>query len=169
MDSVIYFHTACRCDGMVDVADSKSADGDIVWVRVPPPAPKRRESEQDSLLFGGQPSAGDDPLRSNAKGDSHPLSRSPHANLEFGSGLDCSGTPNGRALNCNGLRLFPFIHAGFRVLDRQGFVQSGLTYFIQKRENFTRISHTPKETANCSKNQSILPVKRLTRLFTCCA
>jgi len=25
---------------MVDVADSKSADGDIVWVRVPPPAPK---------------------------------------------------------------------------------------------------------------------------------
>ena len=24
---------------MVDVADSKSADGDIVWVRVPPPAP----------------------------------------------------------------------------------------------------------------------------------
>ena len=29
----------CRCDGMVDVADSKSADGDIVWVRVPPPAP----------------------------------------------------------------------------------------------------------------------------------
>lgn len=29
----------CRCDGMVDVADSKSADGDIVWVRVPPQAP----------------------------------------------------------------------------------------------------------------------------------
>ena len=25
----------CRCDGMVDVADSKSADGDIVWGRVP--------------------------------------------------------------------------------------------------------------------------------------
>ena len=30
----------CRCDGMVDVADSKSAGGDSVWVRVPPPAPK---------------------------------------------------------------------------------------------------------------------------------
>ena len=29
----------CRCDGMVDVADSKSAGGDTVWVRVPPPAP----------------------------------------------------------------------------------------------------------------------------------
>jgi hypothetical protein len=32
----------CRCDGMVDVADSKSADGDIVWVRVPPPAPSSK-------------------------------------------------------------------------------------------------------------------------------
>ena len=32
-----------RCDGMVDVADSKSADGDIVWVRVPPPAPPRQK------------------------------------------------------------------------------------------------------------------------------
>ena len=31
----------CRCDGMVDVADSKSAGGDSVWVRVPPPAPWR--------------------------------------------------------------------------------------------------------------------------------
>ena len=28
---------------LVDVADSKSADGDIVWVRVPPPAPVRRK------------------------------------------------------------------------------------------------------------------------------
>ncbi len=28
---------------MVDVADSKSADGDIVWVRVPPPAPRGRK------------------------------------------------------------------------------------------------------------------------------
>ena len=25
---------------LVDVADSKSADGNIMWVRVPPPAPK---------------------------------------------------------------------------------------------------------------------------------
>ena len=36
----------CRCDGMVDVADSKSAGGDSVWVRVPPPAPKR-EAKKD--------------------------------------------------------------------------------------------------------------------------
>ena len=28
-----------RCDGMVDVTDSKSVGGDTVWVRVPPPAP----------------------------------------------------------------------------------------------------------------------------------
>ena len=33
----------CRCDGMVDVADSKSAGGDSVWVRVPPPAPLRND------------------------------------------------------------------------------------------------------------------------------
>ena len=25
---------------LADVTDSKSVDGDIVWVRVPPPAPK---------------------------------------------------------------------------------------------------------------------------------
>ena len=31
---------------MVDVADSKSAGGDSVWVRVPPPAPKR-EAKKD--------------------------------------------------------------------------------------------------------------------------
>ena len=35
---------ACRCDGMVDVADSKSADGNIVWVRVPPPAPRQKNA-----------------------------------------------------------------------------------------------------------------------------
>ena len=29
---------------MVDVADSKSADGDIVWVRVPPPAPRQNKA-----------------------------------------------------------------------------------------------------------------------------
>ena len=27
---------------LVDVADSKSADGNIMWVRVPPPAPKQK-------------------------------------------------------------------------------------------------------------------------------
>ena len=37
--SDIIGNVKCRCDGMVDVADSKSAGGDSVWVRVPPPAP----------------------------------------------------------------------------------------------------------------------------------
>ena len=39
---------------LADVTDSKSVDGDIVWVRVPPPAPTKRESHQRFLfcLFG---------------------------------------------------------------------------------------------------------------------
>ena len=39
---------------LADVTDSKSVDGDIVWVRVPPPAPTKRESRQRFLfcLFG---------------------------------------------------------------------------------------------------------------------
>ena len=36
---IIYNTMRCRCDGMVDVTDSKSVGGDTVWVRVPPPAP----------------------------------------------------------------------------------------------------------------------------------
>ena len=42
---------------------------------------------------GAAPSAQDDPLRSNAKGDSRPLSRSPHADPKVGSDLDCPGAP----------------------------------------------------------------------------
>lgn len=34
----------CRCGGMADATDSKSVDGDIVWVQVPPPAPLVPES-----------------------------------------------------------------------------------------------------------------------------
>ena len=41
----------CRCDGMVDVADSKSAGGDTVWVRVPPPAPNRNTIRQGGVPF----------------------------------------------------------------------------------------------------------------------
>ena len=37
--------------------------------------------------------ARDDPLRSNAKGASPPLSRSPHADLKAGSDLNCPGAP----------------------------------------------------------------------------
>ena len=35
-----------RCDGMVDVTDSKSVGGNIVWVRVPPPAPAQNPLKQ---------------------------------------------------------------------------------------------------------------------------
>ena len=31
---------------LADVTDSKSVDGDIVWVRVPPPAPKQYNPNQ---------------------------------------------------------------------------------------------------------------------------
>ena len=30
---------------LADVTDSKSVDGDIVWVRVPPPAPSKHEEK----------------------------------------------------------------------------------------------------------------------------
>ena len=36
----------CRCVGMVDEEDSKSFGGDIVWVRVPPPAPNQYNPNQ---------------------------------------------------------------------------------------------------------------------------
>ena len=39
----------CRCDGMVDVADSKSAGGDSVWVRVPPPAPSSEKLDTSAF------------------------------------------------------------------------------------------------------------------------
>ena len=90
-------HAICRCVGMVDEADSKSVASDGVWVRVPPPAPKRRESERDSLLFGGPPPAGNDPLRSNSwEGIPNPLPSPPHAKLISGSDLDCPGAPKRR-------------------------------------------------------------------------
>ena len=47
-----------RCDGMVDVADSKSAGGNSVWVRVPPPAPKReakKDIEDKTSVFSRLP------------------------------------------------------------------------------------------------------------------
>ena len=42
----------CRCDGMVDVADSKSAAGDSVPVRVRSPAPRAEDlRRRSSALF----------------------------------------------------------------------------------------------------------------------
>ena len=36
---------------LADVTDSKSVDGDIVWVRVPPPAPKRKSVHNSGRIF----------------------------------------------------------------------------------------------------------------------
>ena len=52
-ESVLYYKSTCRCDGMVDVADSKSAGGDSVWVRVPPPAPNQYNPNQIFLIGDG--------------------------------------------------------------------------------------------------------------------
>lgn len=40
----------CRSAGMVDGADSKSAEGNLMRVRVPPSAPKRNSVEPDSVV-----------------------------------------------------------------------------------------------------------------------
>ena len=45
-----------KCAGvmeLVDVADSKSADGDIVWVRVPPPAPSSETLDPSAFEASG--------------------------------------------------------------------------------------------------------------------
>ena len=78
---------------MVDVTDSKSVGGDTVWVRVPPPAPEKGKSCSDFPFSGAAPLARMDPLRSNAKEDSRPLSRSSHVDLKVGSDLNCLGAP----------------------------------------------------------------------------
>ena len=38
---------------LVDVTDSKSVGGDIVWVRVPPPAPNKNNPNQIFLIGDG--------------------------------------------------------------------------------------------------------------------
>ena len=64
-----------------------------VQVRPLLPAPEKGKSEQDFPFSGAAPVARDDPLRSNAKGASPPLSRSPHADLKAGSDLDRPSVP----------------------------------------------------------------------------
>ena len=41
LKDVVYYGSTCRCDGMVDVVDSKSTAGDSVPVRVRSPAPEK--------------------------------------------------------------------------------------------------------------------------------
>ena len=47
MDNVLYAGVM----ELADVTDSKSVDGDIVWVRVPPPAPKTGDTPKGYPLF----------------------------------------------------------------------------------------------------------------------
>ena len=78
-----------------------------VQVRPLLPAPEKGKSEQDFPFSGAAPSARMDPLRSNAKEDSRPLSRSSHADLKVGSDLDSSGAPrrkNSAPFRFRGLR-----------------------------------------------------------------
>ena len=42
----------CRRVGMADEADSKSVGGDVVWVQVPPPAPKQKGPANIFLFVG---------------------------------------------------------------------------------------------------------------------
>ena len=88
----------------------------VTWVRVPYGSPKKRESEQDSLFFGAAPPARDNPLRSNAKGDSHPLSRSPHADLSAGSDFKFTSSPKTKASPSGGAFVFDcFVPRGTRT------------------------------------------------------
>ena len=49
---VSFAKNICRSDGMVDVADSKSAEGNLMGVRVPPSAPK--QTSQTACFFVGE-------------------------------------------------------------------------------------------------------------------
>ena len=52
-ESVLYYKSTCRCDGMVDVVDSKSTASDGVPVRVRSPAPNQYNPNQIFLAGDG--------------------------------------------------------------------------------------------------------------------
>ena len=52
-ESVLYCKSTCRCDGMVDVVDSKSTASDGVPVRVRSPAPDKDNPNQIFLVGDG--------------------------------------------------------------------------------------------------------------------
>ena len=74
-----------------------------VQVQVLLPAPEKGHPK-GCPFSGAAPSARKDPLRSNAKEDSRPLSRSSHADLRVDSDLDCPGAPrrNKAIRSCGG-------------------------------------------------------------------
>ena len=110
---------------MVDVADSKSADGDIVWVRVPPPAPRQKNSVP--FRFRGLRKS-----RENCtSAESFFLSETgvsrgtPVSVITAGSDLDCSGAPRQKKL------------AAFRFpgSENPGKLHSAPSFFLSKSED----------------------------------
>ncbi len=44
-----YNDIACMCGGMVDAPDSKSGEGNFMWVQVPPHAPNGEETRRNRV------------------------------------------------------------------------------------------------------------------------
>ena len=81
--------TTITFDDLKAALDGKNTGSDLDCLT----APEKGKSEQDFPFSGAAPSARFAPLPPNTKGDSHPLPRSPHADLKAGSDLDCLGAP----------------------------------------------------------------------------
>ena len=83
----------CRCVGMVDEADSKSVASDGVWVRVPPPAPRQKNSAP--FRFRGLRKSRENCTSAASFFLSETeVSRGTSVSvMENGSDLDCSGAP----------------------------------------------------------------------------
>ena len=45
------YNFICWCGGMADATDSKSVEGNFMWVRLPPPAPRKNLRVKCSFLF----------------------------------------------------------------------------------------------------------------------
>ena len=78
---------------MVDVADSKSADGDIVWVRVPPPAPRQKNSAPFRFLGLRKSRENCTSAESFFLSETEVSWGTSVSVMENGSDLDCSGAP----------------------------------------------------------------------------
>ena len=103
------------------LASDRETGSDLDW----PGAPEKGKSCSDFPFSGAAPLARMDPLRSNAKEDSRPLSRSSHADLKVGSDLNCLGAPRQK-------NSAPFRFRGFRK-SRENCI-SAASFFLSKSE-----------------------------------